>query len=78
MLSKAKSSNCNNPFANGVINLVYDFRMISGIHVNLLVFFKLNSVFIHEMAIQRIRFKFQFLVVVEGAKTAMIKEQSKI
>lgn len=51
MLSKAKSSNYNNPFTNGVINLVSDFKMISGIHVNLLFLFKLNSVLIHEMAI---------------------------
>lgn len=63
---------------NWVINLVHVFKMISGIHVNLLVLFKLNSTFIHKMVIQRISLKLQLLVVVEGAKSATIKEHSKI
>lgn len=51
MLSKQSHQTIITHLQNGVINLVYVFKMISGIHVNLLVLFKLNSAFIHKMAI---------------------------
>lgn len=71
---QTKPSNYNNPSANWVINMVHAFKMISGIQLNLLILFILNSTFIHKMAILGIRETPLFLVVVELAKTALLKD----
>lgn len=69
MLSKARPLNYNNPFANWVINLVHALKMISDIHVNLLILFKSNLTFIHKMVILRIIIKALVTSHSEGSNT---------